>query len=121
MLALWNSDSVGTPLEQTVGHLFFKPPGKRHLIGDNQCTKQFVIHWSFVALVRAKFFQQYVWMESLDWDNPLPPTLFAVRPKWSKVVAMLQNLRIIRLLAAGREGPYQKSDLQVFLDKSESA
>lgn len=34
---------------------------------------------------------------------------------------MLQDLRIPRFLAAGGEGPYQKSDLHIFSDASESA
>ncbi|KAL1418525.1 hypothetical protein MTO96_025857 [Rhipicephalus appendiculatus] len=51
----------------------------------------------------------------------MPPNLTAVWIKWSKEVAMLQDISIPRFLAAGSEGPYQKAELHIFSGASESA
>lgn len=68
----------------------------------------------FVApLVQAKILWDLC-RENLDWYDPLLTKLFSIGLNWSNEVAMLQEIRILRFLASGGEGPYQNSDLHIF-------
>lgn len=95
---------------------FDKPNTKRQLLSDSARLFD-PLGWISPIIVRIKILYQTLWLQDLQWDDPLPA---AVNQEWNKIkqsLAAIEDIRIPRWIA-NHHGALQ---LHGFADASEAA
>ena len=115
----WNSTSDHFHLTIADWPLNDGPLTKRTLVSD--ITKTFdVLGWFAPAIITVKILLQLVWEEKVEWDEPVPLSIYDTWSGWRLELAMLSTRHIPRCYFP-KDRHIVNTEVHGFSDASESA